>query len=171
MWQSVQQAIANVAWQVSRISSIAFFLAFEMNRKWPTELHTSNASLSTPKSCRETRLELVLLVANSLSTWQFVNFCFDVYRQKMTFNLSLPTWVFKLWFQMWGFLLATNVPARPPYHIFTSILKQVKNDCVCAYVLFQDFMVEVLKMSEIKFTSSSVWEKRENPREYWNGKE
>ena len=42
---------------------------------------------------------------------------------------------------------------------------------VCAYVLFQDFLMEVLKMSEIKFTSSSVWEKRENPREYWNGKE
>jgi len=39
------------------------------------------------------------------------------------------------------------------------------------YVLFQDFIVEVLKMNEIKFTSSSVWEKRENPREYWNSKE
>ncbi|CAH3148921.1 unnamed protein product [Porites evermanni] len=36
----------------------------------------------------------------------------------------------------------------------------------------RDFMIEVLRMNEIKFTSSSVWEKRENPREYWNsGKE
>ena len=32
-------------------------------------------------------------------------------------------------------------------------------------------MSEAMKMDEIKFTSSSVWEKRENPCEYWNGKE
>lgn len=32
-------------------------------------------------------------------------------------------------------------------------------------------MLEVMKMDEIKFTSSSVWEKRENPRKYWNGNE
>ena len=32
-------------------------------------------------------------------------------------------------------------------------------------------MLEVMKMDEIKFTSSSVWEKRENPSKYWNGQE
>lgn len=35
----------------------------------------------------------------------------------------------------------------------------------------QELMLKVMKMDEIKFTSSSVWEKRENPGEYWNGKE
>lgn len=35
----------------------------------------------------------------------------------------------------------------------------------------QELMLKVMKMDEIKFTSSSVWEKRENPDEYWNGKE
>ena len=32
-------------------------------------------------------------------------------------------------------------------------------------------MLEVMKMDEIKFTSSSVWEKREDPGKYWNGTE
>lgn len=35
----------------------------------------------------------------------------------------------------------------------------------------RDTMLEALKTQEIKFTSASVWEKRENPGEYWNGKE
>ena len=32
-------------------------------------------------------------------------------------------------------------------------------------------MLESLKTQQIKFTSASVWRKRENPGEYWNGKE
>ncbi|KAK2574494.1 hypothetical protein P5673_000670, partial [Acropora cervicornis] len=34
-----------------------------------------------------------------------------------------------------------------------------------------DIMLEALNTQEIKFTSASVWEKRENPGEHWNGKE
>lgn len=35
----------------------------------------------------------------------------------------------------------------------------------------KELMLEVMKMDEIKFTSSSVWEKRENPGKYWNDQE
>lgn len=35
----------------------------------------------------------------------------------------------------------------------------------------KEFMLEVMKMDEIKFTSFSVWEKRENPGKYWNDQE
>ncbi|XP_068679533.1 synaptic plasticity regulator PANTS-like [Montipora foliosa] len=35
----------------------------------------------------------------------------------------------------------------------------------------RDVMLKAMKTKEIKFTSSSVWKKRENPHEYWNGKE
>lgn len=42
----------------------------------------------------------------------------------------------------------------------------------CMFINFlQKLILEVMKMDEIKFTSSSVWEKRENPGKYWNGKE
>ena len=44
----------------------------------------------------------------------------------------------------------------------------LKRSTNCHLFVLQDFMIEVLRMNEIKFTSSSVWEKRENPREYWN---
>ena len=39
------------------------------------------------------------------------------------------------------------------------------------FFVSQDLMLKAMKTKEIKFTSSSVWEKRENPHEYWNGKE
>lgn len=44
------------------------------------------------------------------------------------------------------------------------------NDEKNNFFILQAIMQEALEMDEIKFTSFSVWERRENPSEHWNDK-